>query len=690
MIIQTTSLDTALRRAKHLSAQILNRKQKLDFVRTAATSPDSARIAARSKFLSEGGTHPSDAEFERLLGTNDLVDEFFLERALLAAQPVCRISIRAPGGRERGCATGFMISPRLLLTNHHVFSTADEAAPSIAEFNYRLDIAGNPEPSFRFPLRPDRFFFTHERLDFTVVAVDDTPQQGEARLSQFGYHRLIPESGKAQLKEWMNIIQHPGGARRQFAMRDNQCIADNDPDVIWYMSDTSQGSSGAPVLNDSFQVVALHHSGVPHQDSEGRYVLKSGKTVSSLREVDDSEVDWVANAGIRISRVCATLEAAPDAGDHLREWRESTHGGDVLSRAYTKSIDHPDTTSMNPTLDPKPSGSRIVLGTLVLELNGALSFTARSPEPAPPSTPAPGNPSLDNTSSASEAMKEPIVAPNLESRKGFDPKFLGLSTPLPTVIKRAVVAPLKAGGTVLRYEHFSLVMHKERRLAIFTASNVDGRPNRKKPEPGRDYTRKGLTGLGEHDTEKWVNDERLDDAYQLPDKFYTKDNGAFDKGHIVRREDACWGQNYDEVRRANGDTFHVTNCSPQRGNFNQSAKGGIWGKLENFIGAQADKEVYCLFAGPILDDNDVLFDGVDQNGAVKVRIPRRFWKVVCAVKSGKLQVFPFILEQEVADLVKEFDLTAEWKHSLVSLKALEKELKLVKFPKLYHTADQGK
>jgi endonuclease G len=52
------------------------------------------------------------------------------------------------------------------------------------------------------------------------------------------------------------------GARRQFAIRENQCVEDRDPDVIWYMSDTAQGSSGAPVLNDSFQVVALHHSGV--------------------------------------------------------------------------------------------------------------------------------------------------------------------------------------------------------------------------------------------------------------------------------------------------------------------------------------------------------------------------------------------------------------------------------------------
>jgi len=81
------------------------------------------------------------------MGTNDLVDEFYLERALLAALPVCRIGIRDATGHERGSATGFMISPRLMITNHHVFASAKEAEPSIAEFNYRYNVAGRPEPS---------------------------------------------------------------------------------------------------------------------------------------------------------------------------------------------------------------------------------------------------------------------------------------------------------------------------------------------------------------------------------------------------------------------------------------------------------------------------------------------------------------------------------------------------------------
>jgi endonuclease G len=128
----------------------------------------------------------------------------------------------------------------------------------------------------------------------------------------------------------------------------------------------------------------------------------------------------------------------------------------------------------------------------------------------------------------------------------------------------------------------------------------------------------------------------------------------------------------------------VTNCSPQRGNFNQSGKGGIWGKLENFIGAQADKEKFSIFAGPVLSPKDQIFPGTQP-----VMLPKKFWKVICAVKDKKLQVFAFVLEQETKDLPLEFQVTAEWKSKQVKLKDLEKLLGIVKFPAKYHTADQA-
>src|SRR5262249_36764585 len=152
---------------------------------------------------------------------------------------------------------------------------------------------------------------------------------------------------------------------------------------------------------------------------------------------------------------------------------------------------------------------------------------------------------------------------NYKTRRGYQKSFIGIEVPLPTVTDQDLVAKLESGKYVIPYEHFSVVMHKHRRLALFTASNVNGAQKAREPEPGRNYSRKTLSGLKAGGTEKWKTDPRIRGEHQLPDRFFTKDRQAFDKGHIVRREDVCWGKDYEQIRRANGDTYHTTNCSPQ-------------------------------------------------------------------------------------------------------------------------------
>lgn len=42
-------------------------------------------------------------------------------------------------------------------------------------------------------------------------------------------------------------------------------------------------------------------------------------------------------------------------------------------------------------------------------------------------------------------------------------------------------------------------------------------------------------------------------------------------GHLTRRNDPTWGTS-DEAERANADTFHFANCTPQHLRFNETAK----------------------------------------------------------------------------------------------------------------------
>lgn len=124
------------------------------------------------------------------------------------------------------------------------------------------------------------------------------------------------------------------------------------------------------------------------------------------------------------------------------------------------------------------------------------------------------------------------------------------------------------------------------------------------------------------------------------------------KGHIVRREDVAWGKTYAELRRANGDTYHVTNCSPQVAGFNRSALGeDNWGDLEDHVLKGAATERYCQFSGPVLDPADEVFVGRTGGRArVRVKIPSRYWKVLVVQTSEGLASYGFVLEQDLSDV----------------------------------------
>ena len=192
----------------------------------------------------------------------------------------------------------------------------------------------------------------------------------------------------------------------------------------------------------------------------------------------------------------------------------------------------------------------------------------------------------------------------------------------------------------------------------------------------------------ENDRERWFADPRIPAQHQLPDRFFTKDRTAFDKGHIVRRNDVVWGDSYAEVQNANGDTFHVTNCSPQVKGFNRSSRGGLWGKLENVVLKEAKTERLCVFAGPVLKDDDPIFTGVDDFGPMQVRIPRSYWKVIVAQSGGALQSFGFLLEQDLVDVDFEFQLTREWQRRLIPLSELQTTIGTLELNAAILAADQ--
>ena len=236
---------------------------------------------------------------ERLLGANDLISATFLAAGSSAARAVGRITTCSDGGRVAGYGTGSLVGPGLLLTNNHVLEDAEMAARSRVEFDYQLALDGTPSESESFELDPERLFVTDRELDYSLVAVEEE-NSGGGVLESFGWNPLIEAEGKVILGELLNIVQHPNGEPKQLAMRENRLV-DLLENFLHYQTDTAPGSSGSPVFNDQWELVGLHHSGVPRKDESGRVLAIGGRPWT--RAMGEHRIDWIANEGARISRI---------------------------------------------------------------------------------------------------------------------------------------------------------------------------------------------------------------------------------------------------------------------------------------------------------------------------------------------------------------------------------------------------
>jgi endonuclease G, mitochondrial len=232
-----------------------------------------------------------------------------------------------------------------------------------------------------------------------------------------------------------------------------------------------------------------------------------------------------------------------------------------------------------------------------------------------------------------EAEAEALtLADGLVPRDGFDQNFLPFAVQPPKFSKtlRADLAELE-DEPELKYCHFSVWLSKKRLYPACVCWNIDGSQFKRIARTNFRADRRGTLA-----------------QYQLTDDIY-KFN-PFDKGHIARRADLCWGTP-DEARQGNYDSFYYTNIAPQHEAFNQSdnvnddPEGGVWGRLENTVldSEKPHKLKVSLMGGPVFGPNDRRFE---QNG-VNCLIPDEFWKVVLFhdTDDNKDKAFAFLLTQ---------------------------------------------
>ena len=127
-----------------------------------------------------------------------------------------------------------------------------------------------------FAIDPDKFFYTNTTLDFTIIGIES--QADSVSTASYGALDFILNSGKALIGEGVNILHHAGGGPQRISIRENTLV-DVFDNWIHYVSDTAPGSSGAPVFNDEWQLVAIHHASLPWGDG---LIVNEGIRISAI------------------------------------------------------------------------------------------------------------------------------------------------------------------------------------------------------------------------------------------------------------------------------------------------------------------------------------------------------------------------------------------------------------------------
>jgi endonuclease G len=631
MSILQEQIDKARRRAIGIDLDAL----ASEYSRPPSAMATDDQLADRRRFLAEslGDRIRAETTYERVIEGNELQPVNYLIRGAAAAKPVCRLRFR-DGAGNTGFATGFLIAPGVLLTNNHVFPSRRSTEDAFAEFDLELDILDRPKTPSVFSLDASRLYLTSMQLDYSVVAVSRSGSEGRS-IETFGFLPLIRATGKVADGEWLTIIQHPGGEKKQVCVRENKLLT-RTPEVLWYSTDTTGGSSGSPVFNNSWQVVALHHKGVP-ETRNGVMQTLDGRDFDPAHD-SENVIRWKANEGIRVSRLVRDLlDTAPDhpllepvfnmtpdrAEKVLADMvAEDAMFGGVPASSMAKPLDYRSaaimtTRSITVTLDISEDGQ-----VSVRQPDGTTqeSFVERSRPPKEPLTrPAEIDVPFDLDYSPSGP------------RKGFNPKFLGgvHHVPLPNLGALAedttpLIGAAPGEPPVLNYFGYSVVMHKKRRLAIYTAANVDGSNRHALGRP--------------HD--EWRFDPRIPRSAQIASYYY--ENNQFDRGHLTRYKDMQFGPDPMSALQTAADTLHWTNCTPQHARFNENKQ--LWAGLELHIlegSVKSNAFRAMIFTGPVLDDGDPVWEKFKD-----IQYPIRFWKVAVALTSeNKLFAAGFLLDQ---------------------------------------------
>jgi hypothetical protein len=233
---------------------------------------------------------------ERVFGAESFKTFDWYIRGKDRCMPVARIG----KDKSKGFGTGFLMKGELLhkklkgqvvlLTNAHVLSNSPAINNGSMLPEEAVVILETIDSKTELKLKKVFWSSTAKKLDVSVLLFDDASQAKLTTLTKgIDFYNIAKTLPATDGQQRVYIIGYPAGGTLQISLQDNVFLAQKDP-LLHYRTPTVGGSSGSPVFNDNWELVAIHHAGSP-----------------VMKKLDRSGGVYEANEGIAIQHIIKTL-----------------------------------------------------------------------------------------------------------------------------------------------------------------------------------------------------------------------------------------------------------------------------------------------------------------------------------------------------------------------------------------------
>jgi V8-like Glu-specific endopeptidase len=259
----------------------------LPLLRARLLAREGGEVTVRPSDLGRGALDDmaGNLRLEKVFGAERFQSLTWFKNALERCRAVARIEDE----EEEGFGTGFLVDgtalhasfpPIVLMTNAHVIPDAISREDAFITFR-ALGDTGDAE-NRRHQVQDVLWTSPRDELDATIVSLKSAP----AGVAPCPTAPGLPPMDSAPPPRAF-IVGHPSGRiQPMFSIQDNLML-DHDDTWVHYRAPTEPGSSGSPVFDRRWKLIALHHAGsdeMPMLHGGGTYQANEGIWVGKIKE----------------------------------------------------------------------------------------------------------------------------------------------------------------------------------------------------------------------------------------------------------------------------------------------------------------------------------------------------------------------------------------------------------------------